>query len=220
MPTTYSLADAAVRECLRIARDRWHEDLRRAGVRVAIQMAENPDGDALVRGGYKCLAVVKVLSLTDRLLSGHCGDCDIQDAKLLIDLREWEDRDDAERLAILDHELSHLELVLVPEKQLWRLRAEDPDAPDYKVDDLGRPRLRAKPADWASSDGFVRVVERHGAAAAEYRSLTSATALADGALDRRLASFAADLFAGEAAPPAPEKGVTSTQEPPTREATP
>ena len=85
------------------------------------------------------------------------------------------------RLALLDHELCHIDTIDVPEKQLKELRGDDPNAVSWKTDDIGRPRLRSVPGNWNTGDGFTQVVARHGVHAIEYRNIAHAKASADAA---------------------------------------
>jgi hypothetical protein len=164
VPTTFSLPDPDVTELLAEQMLLHHPRLRKAGVKVGVLLANNPDGPALKRQGYPVLAMVKVVALRDRLTKGY-------DAELQIDLHAWGELTPAAQAACLDHELSHLDLCDVPASQLRAVQADDPDAPTWRLDDLGRPKLRSVPGDWASSDGFRSVCERHGRAAVEMLSL-------------------------------------------------
>jgi hypothetical protein len=149
-----------------------HPRLAEAAVRVGICVGYNPDGDAITHGGYPAAATMKVVKLKDRVTKGY-------DAELSVDERVWRDLTDAQRLALLDHELSHIDTIDVPEKQLKELRAESADAVSWKTDDIGRPKLRSVPGDWMAGDGFTQVVARHGLDAIEYRNIAHAKASAD-----------------------------------------
>src|SRR5579862_8211422 len=145
---------------------RWHPALAEAGVQVGVLLASNPDGDAIVHNGYAALACIKVVALKDRVTKEY-------DAELLIDEHEWDGLGEPGRIATLDHELSHLRLVPLPPKQV------EPGGPAWKLDDLGRPRLKTVPGDWQGGDGFSAVVERHGSHAVEYHNLAMAKRRAD-----------------------------------------
>lgn len=149
-----------------------HPRLAEAGVRVGIMVGYNPEGDALTHGGYPAAATMKVVKLKDRITKGY-------DAELSIDERVWRDLTDAQRLALLDHELCHIDTIDVPPKQLAEERGNDPTAPAWKTDDIGRPKLRSVPGDWNAGDGFRQVVARHGLDAIEYRNIAHAKASAD-----------------------------------------
>lgn len=174
MATTYHTADDDVLAMLRHVLGRHHHQLRDAGVRVGVIMAENPDGPAVKHGGYPSTATIRVVSLKDRLTKGY-------DAEMLIDERVWNEASSDEQAAILDHELCHLSLVWLAGAKLRKVRDEDPNAPAWEVDDLNRPKLKLVPGDWNAGDGFRVVVERHGRAAVEFTNLDKCYARAKAA---------------------------------------
>ncbi|HYH69400.1 MAG TPA: putative metallopeptidase [Urbifossiella sp.] len=155
----------------------WHPDLTEAGVQVGVIMVSNTDGDAIKSGGYAVLACIKPVGLKDRLPKEY-------DAELQIDEHVWDNLREEQRLALLDHELCHINLRRVPPKQLSELRRDDPLAPWWQLDDLDRPKLKSVPGDWNAGDGFKAVVERHGKHAIEYLNLSGAKAKADECRDR------------------------------------
>lgn len=144
--------------------NKWHQELSKAGVKVGVILAANPDGVAVTHGGYPAMATMKIVSLKDRLVKGY-------DAELLIDEREWEDLTDESRAALIDHELCHLDLVT----------KEDPISGNMILqrDDLGRPKLRTRKGDWNVGDGFRDVVFRHGDDAVEFENIRRAFARAN-----------------------------------------
>lgn len=150
----------------------WHPDLVEAGVQVGVIMVSNTDGDAIKVGGYAALACIKPVGLKDRLPKEY-------DAELQIDERVWDGLREEQRLSLLDHELSHINLRRIPWKQLQEQRANDPGCPWWQLDDLGRPKLKSVPGDWNAGDGFKAVVERHGKHAIEYLNLSGAKTKAD-----------------------------------------
>lgn len=174
MPTTYDIADDEVLEILTDAVGRWHEDLRDAQVRIACLFAFNDKGPAVKHGGYPVLACIRVVSLKDRVTKKH-------DAEVLIDHGAWEHLRYGQKVATLDHELSHLRL-----KNIWRRQLLDRDnrptgqvETGWETDDLGRPKLQLVPGDWSAGDGFAKVVARHGADAIEFRNLSECLAAAE-----------------------------------------
>jgi hypothetical protein len=75
-----------------------HADLASVGVTVSVLMATNEEGDSpLKKAGYPCLALIKVNGLSDRS-EGKA------DATLKIDAGRWDNLDEAEQRALLDHE--------------------------------------------------------------------------------------------------------------------
>lgn len=166
MPTTYTLADPGdeVTELLAKVMERHHPNLATAGVSVGVLMAYNPDGEAVKAGGYPALATMKPCNARERATKDY-------DAELTIDETAWRELRDRHRLAVLDHELSHLALVPLSPKELQAAQAYDAAAPWWKLDDRGRPKLKSVKGDFHAGDGFTAVVERHGRWAAEFLNL-------------------------------------------------
>lgn len=172
MPTTYSLADPDVRNELASVMARYHERLYAAQVRVAVLMARNPDGPAVKHGGYPALATIKPLPLKDRVLKDA-------DALLVIDEGEWYELKPAQRVALLDHELSHIDTIDRDESDPNEDAGEGASKVTWKTDDIGRPRLKSVKGDWNAGDGFAAVVARHGASAVEFKNLSRCNSAAD-----------------------------------------
>ena len=178
MATTYQKADPDVLSLLLRAMADWHPELREAGVEVGVLMAYNPDGPAVKHHGAPAFATIRVVSLKDRVSKSY-------DAEMLIDEGEWGRFREHHRSALVDHELKHLQLVPLSPKERKAAQREDPKAPWWKLDDLGRPRLKLRPGDWDAGDGFKEVVARHGDVAIEYMNLASAKAKADAAREKK-----------------------------------
>lgn len=183
--TTYCRAGAAeeVIHLMEQAMRQWHLRLLDAEVRIGVLWANCDDGPALRRNGYPLLATIKPLGLDWRVLTGV-------DAVLKIDERGYGDLDDETRLALVDHELSHINTIdndepALSDKDPATGRVKDTNV---KRDDIGRPRLRTVPGDWNGGDGFKAVVERHGESAVEFinarRVYTYAQASKDEAFER------------------------------------
>ena len=147
--TTYQKADTDVTAILNQAVTEFHPRLRDARVSFGVLMADNPDGPAVKHGGYPATAKVRVVALKDRVLKEV-------DAEIIIDRHEWDQMSDAHRIALFDHELSHLTTV-----------PDDEQDEGFALDDLGRPKLKTVPGDWNAGDGFAEVVARHGDYSAE-----------------------------------------------------
>lgn len=158
MPTTYSLADDDVKDLLADALRQWHRPLFDAGVKFGVLMAFNPSGPAVKHGGYPAAATVRVVPLKDRVTKGY-------DAEVVIDLRWWEARKKKHRVALLDHEASHVELA-----KIVGYSTEDGSI-RFDRDDIGRPKLRLRKGDWNAGDGFAAVVGRHEDFAVEFENL-------------------------------------------------
>jgi hypothetical protein len=169
MPTTFTEADKDVVELVNLVMAEHHPQLKECDAKVGILMAYNPDNDAIKHGGYPVLACIKIVSARDRVGKGY-------DFELLIDQRQWEDElTPTQRIACIDHELSHI--VRVPNTPKAIIAGELA----WKTDDRGRPKLRTCKGDYASSDGFLAVIQRHGDDAIEYYSLAQAKIMADAA---------------------------------------
>ncbi len=126
-----------------------HPHLRQVGVTVSCLFAYapthketgEPKGPALKHHGYPALAVVKVNSQRDR--AEGKADCTIT-----FDGLGWVSWHEAKRRAVVDHEISHLELML-----------EDEDnSASVKLDESLRPRLKILPHD-VEMGFFNRIVE-------------------------------------------------------------
>ena len=141
MPTTYGMPDSEVTATLKTAIAKWHQELEKHSVKIGVLMASNENGPAVKHGGYAAAACVKAVPLKDRLTKHY-------DVEMLIDEAEWNSLTPAQRLALMDHELSHV-------------------LPTGKKDDLNRPKVKIVKADWNVGDGFKDVVQRHGESAIE-----------------------------------------------------
>jgi hypothetical protein len=175
VPTSFGKADDDILQLLADVMREHHPDLADAGVRIGIVTAESDSGDAVKHHGSPAFATIKVVSLRDRVTKGT-------DAELLLDLAKWGQLRHRQRLALLDHELSHLKL-----KKSWRVNILDPETGEptgetelkWESDDLNRPKLGTIPGDWDSGDGFARVVARWGSDAIEYENIAQCKSRAD-----------------------------------------
>ncbi len=130
-----------------------HQRLANHGVRIGLRMAfaaedkdGNPKGAALMHHGYPALALVRIVSHKDRVAG-------LPDAIIDVDGDRWPEQSDEEKIATLDHELTHLVPILARGGAV-------------KLDDCHRPRLKMRKHDWQLG-GFAEVVERHGVNAIE-----------------------------------------------------
>ena len=87
-----------------------------------------PIGDALKHHGVRALGIAKILPLKRRVMGS--GDCEVS-----LDGDWWNEASDAQRVAVLDHELHHFSLNL-----------DKIGKPTY--DDIGRPQLRMRKHDF------------------------------------------------------------------------
>lgn len=151
----YEAAPNEVREVCNAMLEKYHAELRDAEVSIDILFASpKPDGDgeiapeanAIKHHGYPAMAVIKVNSYKLRVQS-HA------DAEMIIDKQRWEELSDAQREALIDHELEHLELKTDNDGVMLR-------------DDLDRPKLRCRLHDHQYG-WFNSVALRHGKASIE-----------------------------------------------------
>lgn len=125
----------------------YHRHLASADVRIgALLIESDTDAPAVTFGGARAAAKIRRLNAANRLLTAL-------DVVIEIDKDTWDELDEKQQRALLDHELTHLEL--------------DPDKKRYTDD---RPVLKTRKDDWVLT-GFYEVVQRHGAAALEAISI-------------------------------------------------
>lgn len=200
----FSLPDDAANALLVKAVETWHPDLAENKVRVQMLFADTDgDGPAVRHGGYPAIATIRVVPLRDRLTKGY-------DAEMLVSRPDWDLMTAKHKLALLDHELSHLEVIRKEVKQprgRGRPRKDEVVEKEYVVafDDLGRPKLKLRKGDWNAGDGFSEVVYRHGDYAAEFGNITRAYAAAYAAKEEGEAN-------GDAPTAGPGSGVTAASD--------
>ncbi len=150
MAKTYDVADQYVEEMVESLIRRHHPHLAAVGVTIDLlwAMSDNPDSPAVALHGVRCYAVVKKISLDNRILGQ-------KDARITIDKEAFELMLEDTQQALLDHELEHLKIKL------------DKDGRP-KIDDSGRPMLEMKKHDF--DVGWFKVIaDRWGAASIERR---------------------------------------------------
>lgn len=150
----YEKAPAEVIQIVERMTERYHPTLRDAGASIVCLMAfptEDKNGDstgpALTHQGYPAQAVVKIIGLKERT-DGRA------DAEICIDGENWPTLSDAQKDALIDHELEHLE----PKYDKHGLLVRD---------DLNRPKLKIRKHDHQFG-WFDAIVRRHGRAALEF----------------------------------------------------
>lgn len=153
----YELAPAEVGQIVERMTERYHPELRDAGVTIECLMAfptvdKNGDssGAALKHGGYPVAATVRAIGLKDRT----AGRADVE---IVIDGDRWPTWSEEQCYALIDHELEHLELKTDKDGALVR-------------DDLDRPRFKMRKHDWQFG-WFDSIVRRHGRHAFEHTQL-------------------------------------------------
>jgi hypothetical protein len=151
---TYVRADDDLIEHLNHVMQQYHPRLVDVELRVDFLLALRGESDeyALTAHGYGALATIRKTNLKDRVKG--LGDCE-----LVIDGDHYEEWSERELHALLDHELTHIELVV------------DKKTGNTKRDDHGRPmvsmRLHDRQMGW-----FDSVAKRWGDASAEVQQMT------------------------------------------------
>lgn len=152
--STYQLAQKSIADQVKKCLEQYHGALFDAGVAIDVLMAYaskdangDPVGPAVTLGGYPCVGKIKVIGLKDRA-AGRA------DAELILDGDQWLAFSDEEQAAIIDHELTHLELQV--------------DDSGLRRDDLERPKLRIRKHDHQFG-WFDEVARRHGQDAIEWK---------------------------------------------------
>lgn len=139
---------------VRQAMEQWHSNLVQRGVVVETLLVYAPtDRDGIVSGpaikvrGVEAAACVRVSKLEERLAGRG-------DAIIWIDGDRWKHWSTETLMAVLDHELTHLQTY------------DDPRTSEPEIDDLGRPKIRIRKHDF-DFGWFAEVAERHGFASFE-----------------------------------------------------
>lgn len=149
---TYSQAPD-VSNTIEHCQEEYHEDLE--GVTIAGLFAFDTESSlpVLNHQGYPAGAIVRITPLKDRALG-------MADATIVVDRAGWLALSARQRNALIDHELTHLEVKTEEEEG-----AKDP-VPVY--DALGRPKLVMRKHDHQFG-WFDEVAKRHGEASPEVR---------------------------------------------------
>lgn len=146
--TVYQKADSDLVNTVNEVMQQYHSELDDAGVTVGVLLAYGPtDKDGVVTGpalnnhGVPCMAKIRINSLRNRAAG-------LPDALLEIDGDQIEEWSYEQLIAIIDHELEHLELLVDKNGAIKR-------------DDLDRPRLTMRKHDWEFG-WFDVIARRHG----------------------------------------------------------
>jgi hypothetical protein len=148
-------------ECPRLVRDmaapiieKYHPDIQEYGVTIAYMFAtSSTDAPALTHGGHAAAALCRINSDQER--AEGLTDCSISICEAT-----WDELDDDEKNALLDHELYHISVTFDKEGQV-------------KLDGNGRPKIRLRKHDIVVG-GFHVIVKRHGIAALEAQHVREA----------------------------------------------
>lgn len=125
-----------------------HVGLIEAGVTICWLVARNSDpaGHAITFKGWPAKALCRLNPLRDRVAG-------LTDCTILIDAQWWGLAPERERAAVIDHELTHI--------NVCRYRVGN-----VRYDDANRPKLELRKHDFELC-GFHAMVERHGVNSAE-----------------------------------------------------
>jgi len=156
---TFEQADDKTKRLVTQVRNEHHPGLRDNALTIDVLMVADIDEEsgevspALKAHGYPAAATIAIVPLNRRALGQA-------DALLTIDTATWQGLGAAEQTALVDHELTHLQI----------------KRRDNAVvrDDLGRPKLAMRLHDWQLG-GFVDVARRHGESAIEVRAARACT---------------------------------------------
>ena len=151
----YEKAKPAVLDFIHRVAAQYHGELTEHGVTFGALMVHPSEGDesgecVLKHQGYPAAATIRPTKARQRLNG-------LPDALIEIDWLTWKDLPEEGRVALIDHELEHLEL------------ARDKDG-NAKADDGGRPVLKTRRHDLVIG-GFRSVIARHKAHALEFQQI-------------------------------------------------
>lgn len=136
----------------------FHPDLVKAGVTVDLISIANDDGEpCLTHQGYPAAAVVRIVDSKGRTMGRG-------DAEIVIDEAYYIGLTDAEKDALLDHELYHIELKMRTNKETGEEM--------LALDENGRPKLKLRKHD-VQAGWFSEIAKRHGAASLERKQALS-----------------------------------------------
>lgn len=168
MAKVYKKAGKDVNDVVRELIEAYHIDLMTYEVNVAVLFVSSgtdedgePKGNALTKHGHPCAALCRIADARMRTIGGV-------DAIIEVDAHRWDELSTESCDALLDHELTHLEV-----KQC--------DGLPLRHDD-GRPILKTRKDDWCLT-GFHEVIERHGKHALEAMSLRGVANACQGVFD-------------------------------------
>jgi hypothetical protein len=131
----------------------FRPDLRDAGLTIDLISVTNddPEGEALTHQGYPAYAVVRVVDSKGRTMGRG-------DAEIVIDEAKYITMTDAQKDALFDHEIHHIELKLNKKGRV-------------KLDENGRPKIGLRKHD-IQVGWFEEIAKRHGAASLECKQAT------------------------------------------------
>lgn len=131
----------------------YHRDLSVTGatVQALFYHCETP----LMLRGVQCYAYVSIVGAKERALG-------LMDATIVVDFERWKDMPDDRRIALIDHELYHL--------QVKKLKDGS-----NATDDMNRPKMCMRPHD-IEVGWFVEIAKEHREASIEVMQATGMAA--------------------------------------------
>lgn len=142
-----------VADCIAKMRAAHHPELEQVTISALFVFDDESAVSVLKHQGYDAGAVVRITPLKDRALG-------VADATIVVDRCGWLALSQRQRDALIDHELTHLEIKTDEE--------EGVDDPVPIFDALGRPKLLMRRHDHQFG-WFDEVAKRHGQASPEVR---------------------------------------------------
>lgn len=152
MSVSLEQAPPEVHHMAREILEQHHAELRLTDgslTRLCILMArqgDDSDEPPVKLHGYPCYAVISIIPYKQRVDKRA-------DAEIVIDETAWVDLTEPQQRALLDHELTHLEI-------------QKDENGFVKTDDAGRPKLKMRLHEWQIG-GFRSIAERYGGDAME-----------------------------------------------------
>lgn len=158
MALAYARAKPEIVDLVNAVVEKYHGDLHAHDVTIGVLICTDPDAvqplddrgrpvPVLKLHGYPAAATVKITPYKQRVQG-------IEDAVITLDLDLWSRLKPAEREALIDHELTHVQV---------QFEDDDPEQP-VKLDNAGRPKLKMRLHD-VQLGVFDSVIRRHGDAA-------------------------------------------------------
>ena len=148
------IKDKDIYALIKEAAEMYHSEQIDCGLKVGAEWAwpdEKSDKPPLMLHGYEVQAIMRKIPYRMRIHG-------VPDVIITIDGVNWREKlDEEERLALIDHELTHVEIVY------------DKKEGGVKLDKALRPVVRLLPHDWQMG-GFNAVARRHGSKAPECKA--------------------------------------------------
>jgi len=150
MSVTYDQATSDVHQLAKAIMERHHSNRLRFAdgqfptlcILMACKDSNDPSDPAIKLHGYPCQAIISIVPYKQRVDKRA-------DVEIVIDAKNWDELTQPQQVALLDHEITHLEFDV------------DMQTGIVKTDDAGRPKLRLKLHDYQVG-GFREIALRYG----------------------------------------------------------